>query len=210
MGAQGLIRFLFLLILAGGAASAFVYPWAVQGFTGVELGEWQVYDTGTGFRPIDVQLDDTDAPVRVLVDMTSIGAPSASGSRTILTLTAAIAGRTVLAQTLTFVNAVARDDTPQTQEQIYREDVGLLDRIDDGTYRFTLGPGDAEGIQMKSVRLVLRGRAESYDPRAQPVGFTLMAIGAIGFILGFRGRSNPRNPNSPPPGPRWGRDGSNS
>ena len=44
------------------------------------------------------------------------------------------------------------------------------------------------------------------DGRAQPIGFSLMAIGFVGLVLSLkRGRSHQENPNSQPPAPRWGR-----
>ncbi|TIT20365.1 MAG: hypothetical protein E5W70_21685, partial [Mesorhizobium sp.] len=78
-----------------------------------------------------------------------------------------------------------------------------------GPYIFTVGPGDAEGIPMRAVDIVLRSAAGEVDRRARPVGFSLMAAGLVGLVLAFRfGGRRPENPNSQPPPPRWGR-GSN-
>ena len=52
-----------------------------------------------------------------------------------------------------------------------------------------------------SVDLVLGTVAASPDPRMQPAGFIMMAVGVVGFLLTFRRRRE--NPNSKPP--KWGR-----
>lgn len=204
------MRFLFLLMLLIGAAVGIGYPFVIQNFSGHEIGSWRVYDRGSGFHPVQTTLGEADAPVRVLVDMTSVGTPTLSGERTVLTITAATAGRTVLARTLSFAGATPRADSPQSGEQVYRDDAGVISELDGGAYTFTVGPGDAEGIEMKAVDLILRVGAGSYDERAQPIGFTLMAIGFIGFVMALRrgGGGRPQNPNSQPPARRWGRAGS--
>ncbi len=126
-----------------------------------------------------------------------------------LTLTAAIGGRTVLAETIGFVNVTPRSDSPQSGDQIYRDEAGVMTKLDSGDYLFTVGPGDADGIEMRSVDLILRRGAAEPDPRAMPVGYVLMAVGAVGFVIALtRGGKRPGNPNSKPPVPRWGRKGS--
>ena len=126
-----------------------------------------------------------------------------------LTLTAAIGGRTVLAETIGFVNVTPRSDSPQSGDQIYRDEAGVMTKLDSGDYLFTVGPGDADGIEMRSVDLILRRGAAEPDPRAMPVGYVLMAVGAVGFVIALtRGGKRPGNPNSRPPVPRWGRKGS--
>ncbi|MGO4839035.1 hypothetical protein AB4144_42995, partial [Rhizobiaceae sp. 2RAB30] len=192
-----------LLMLLVGAALGIGYPFVIQNFSGKEIGSWRVYDRGSGFHPIETKLSAADAPIRVLVDMTSIGAPRLSNERTVLTITAATVGRTVLAETMNFVDSAPRPDSPQSGERVYRDDGGVLSDVDDGSYVFTVGPGDAEGIEMKSVDLILRAGAASYDERAQPIGFTLMGLGFVGFVLTLRRSGHPPNPNSQPP--RWGR-----
>jgi hypothetical protein len=202
-----MMRLLFLLIFLIGAAIGIGYPYVILNFPAQEIGTWRVYDSVGGFRPVQATLAATDAPVQVLVDVMSSSMPQAAEGAAILTITAAAGGRTVLAETLGLAGATVRDDSPQTPQKIYRIDAGAIDEIEDGVHTFTLGPGDAEGIDMNSVDLILLAGAGAYDQRAQPLGFSLMAIGFIGFVLAMRRGRPERNPNSQPPKPRWGRGG---
>ena len=70
------MRFIFLLLLLAGAVLGVGYPWYVSNFSGAEIGTWRVYDSASGFRSVDVTLAAVDAPLRVLVDMTTLGAPT--------------------------------------------------------------------------------------------------------------------------------------
>lgn len=195
------MRILFLLVLIAGLGLGIGYPWAVQNMSGREIGRYSVYQRGGGFRTVDVQLAAADAPVRVLVDMTSIGNLTLSGSQTALTLTASTGGRTVLAETLTFAHQEPRNDSPQSGGITYRDEAGVIDPVAPGTYTFVVGPGDADDIEMRSVELVLRAGAAGLDPRAAPIGYVLMAVGFVGFVLGLRGGRG----SAEPPKPRWGR-----
>jgi hypothetical protein len=204
------MRFLFLLILLAGTGIGVVYPWAMTNFSGHEIGTWRVYEQGR-FKPVTVALAGRDAPVRVLVDLTAKAERIVSQQRTVLTLTAATGGRTVLASTLQFNHSDnPRQVSPQLPEKIFRDEAGLIPTVSPGPYIFTAGPGDAEGIEMRVVDIVLRSGAGEIDQRARPVGFSLMAAGLIGLLLALRfgGGGRPENPNSQPPPPRWGR-GSN-
>ncbi|ESZ06088.1 MULTISPECIES: hypothetical protein [unclassified Mesorhizobium] len=203
------MRFLFVLILLAGAAIGFVYPWAMSNFSGHEIGAWRVYDQGR-FRPVTVTLKAGDAPVRVLVDLTAKAERIVSQQRTVLTLTAATAGRTVLASTLQFNHADnPRQVSPQLPDKIFRDEAGVIETVSPGAYLFTAGLGDADDIPIRAVDLILRSGAGEIDQRARPVGYGLMAVGLIGFLLtlAFGGR-RPENPNSKPPPPRWGRGSS--
>lgn len=203
------MRLLFLLILLAGVGLGAVYPWAVRNFSGDEIGTWRVYEQGR-FKPQDVQLRASQAPVRVLVDLTTDTDRVLTSDRTVLTLTAAHEGRTDLAATLKFGgNATRRENSPQLTDRIYRDEAGVMPTISDGTYIFTIGQGDADAVRIKAVDLVLRSGTGAIDERLQPIGFSLIAIGFIGLVLAFRhgGGRRPENPNSQPPAPRWGRGG---
>ncbi|ESW83026.1 MULTISPECIES: hypothetical protein [unclassified Mesorhizobium] len=203
------MRSLFALILLIGTGIGVVYPWAMTNFSGREIGTWRVYDQGR-FKPVTVPLSARDGPLRVLVDLTARAERIVSQQRTVLTLTAATGGRTVLASTLQFNHSDnPRQVSPQLPDRIFRDEAGLIPTVTPGSYIFTVGPGDAEGIPMRAVDLVLRSGAGEVDRRARPVGFSLMAAGLVGLVLAFRfGGRRPENPNSQPPPPRWGR-GSN-
>lgn len=202
------MRFLFVLILLAGAAIGVAYPWAMSNFSGHEIGTWRVYEKGR-FRPVTVPLAASDAPVRVLVDLTARAERIVSQQRTVLTLTAAAGGRTALASTLQFNHSDnPRQPSPQSPDKIFRDEAGVIETVSPGAYLFTVGPGDAENIPMRAVDLVLRAGAGEIDNRARPVGFSLMAAGLIGLVLAMvfgRGGGRPENPNSQPPPPRWGR-----
>lgn len=199
------MRAIFLLILIAGLGAGFGYPWWVTNFSGRELGTWRVYDRGGSFTPVTVKLGADDAPVRVLVDMTAVAPPEFAPRRTVLTLTASSEGRTVLAQTLSFSETKPQERNPQLREKLYRDEAGVISDIDGGDYTFILGRGDVEGVQMRSVDLILRAGAGGVDPRIPPVGYGLAVIGFIGLVLSLRRKRAERNPNSQPPPPRWGR-----
>ncbi|WP_421913701.1 hypothetical protein [Mesorhizobium sp.] len=200
------MRFLFALILLAGIGIGAIYPWAMSNFSGREIGVWRVYELGR-FRPATVSLSSRDEPVRVLVDLTAKAERIVSPQHTVLTLTAATNGRTVLASTLQFNHSDPREASPQLPDKIFRDEAGLITNVSPGSYVFTVGPGDAEDIPIRAVDLILRSGVGEVDRRAQPVGFSLMAVGAIGLMLGLRrrGGGSPENPNSQPPPPRWGR-----
>ncbi|MET3590976.1 MULTISPECIES: hypothetical protein [Mesorhizobium] len=205
------MRFLSVLILIAGAAIGVFYPWAMSNFSGHAIGTYRVYEGGR-FRPVTVRLVASDAPVRVLVDLTARAERVASQQRTVLTLTAASGGRTALASTLSFSHTDnPRQVSPQLPDKIFRDEAGVIETVAPGPYVFTIGPGDADGIDMRAVDLILRAGTGSIDERAQPAGYALMGIGLVGLVLWLvfgRGGKPPQNPNAQPPPPRWGRGGS--
>ena len=199
-------RLFFLLLFLGGVALV-ALPWLSATVGDREVGIWPVYNNVTGPLRAQAPLTPEDAPVAVMVDMTTVGPASFSDDRVALTITATDADKTVLAETLTFVGAPGRDVNPQTAERIYRARAGVIQTVGAGPYTFNVEPGDSEAVTIKSVALVLRHEGAGNDPRLQPVGFLLMAVGFIGLALSFRRGGNPQNPNSQPPPPRWGRSG---
>ncbi|MDX8495024.1 hypothetical protein RFN29_26040 [Mesorhizobium sp. VK22B] len=205
------MRFLSVLILIAGAAIGVFYPWAMSNFSGHAIGTYRVYEGGR-FRPATVRLAASDAPVRVLVDLTARAERVASQQRTVLTLTAASGGRTALASTLSFNHTDnPRQVSPQLPDKIFRDEAGVIETITSGPYVFTIGPGDADGIDMRVVDLILRAGTGSIDERARPAGYALMGVGLVGLVLSLvfgRGGKPPQNPNLQPPPPRWGRGGS--
>lgn len=197
------MRIIFLLMFVAGLAVGIGYPFAVQNVSGYEIGRYPAYDRQGGFKVVEENLAPADAPVRVLVDMSSLGSLTLDGATTLLTLTATVEGRTVMASTLTFAHQQPRSDNPQTGGMIYRDEAGLIDPVESGRYRFVLGPGDAESIEMRSAEIVLRAGAFDLDPRAVPIGYAMMALGFVGFFVSLQRRN--KTPPPPPPPPKWGR-----
>ncbi len=205
------MRKFFLLLILAGIALGFIYPWAVRNFSGEELGTWHAYPDGR-FKPLTISLKAGTGPVRVFVDLTTNADRINAFDRTVLTLTAAVGTRTVLAERLSFSgNPTPREQSPQLTDKIFRDEAGIIEVGEAGTYVFTVGPGDVDNIQIKAVDLVLRSGAAVPDARARQAGFGLIAFGVVGLLLAIRfGRS--RRPDGPetPPMPRWGRGGSAS
>lgn len=203
-----MMRVIFLLIFLAGAGIAFGYPLVLKSGAR-DIGNWNVEADASGFTPVEATLKASDAPFTTVLDVTAIVPAAFDKSQTVLTITAATGGRTVLAQPLSLEGAEVREDSPQTPQQIYRIEAGTIPTAADGAYTFTVGPGDAEGVEVWSVALILQSGNGAVDPRAQPLGFSLMAIGFIVFVLSFRrgSRSGDIPPTAPPPAPpRWGRD----
>jgi hypothetical protein len=175
------------------------------------LGSWPVFTRDGGFIPVEARLKPEDAPVEVFVDLATAVSPDFGKDQAVLTLTAAAGGRTALAVPLSFAGAVSRDDAPQTPELIYRARAGEIATIDAETpLVFTVDRGDVDEIEISGVDLVLEHARPGPDNRVAPIGYAVMAVGAVAFLLSLRKRPEgpPPNPNSQPPPPRWGRAGS--
>ncbi|MEQ1939237.1 hypothetical protein ABMA46_13360 [Mesorhizobium sp. CN5-321] len=200
------MRFIFGLILVAGLVMI-GYPRLAPGGGREPVGTWRVFQQSTGFTPVETQLTPDNSPLDVSVEMTTTGLQSLPKGAALLTVTAAANGQTVLAQALDFANATSRDTNPQTQEKAFHADVGVIDAVKAGSYTFTVDRGDADGVPIRAVDLVLSRGTTAFDKRLQPIGFSLTAIGFIGLVLAFRHRfgAPPPNPNSQPPRPRWGR-----
>ncbi|PSM17100.1 MULTISPECIES: hypothetical protein [Nitratireductor] len=200
------MRFFFLIILVAGIALGIGYPWAVDNVSGYEIGRYKVYDRASGFEPAEVALAPSEAPVRVLVDLTAAGEFRPSDRLTVLTVTASTGGATVFAETVTFLGVPPRPDSPQVAGYVYRDEVGIIDPVNgDARYIFTVGPGDADGIVMARVELVLRAGAFDLDPRAVPAGYILMAVGFVGLVAAFRLRGRKKTAADNGKTRRWGR-----
>ena len=203
------MRFIAFLVFLAGAALTFGYPYVVSNLGGGEIASFRLQDSVGGFQPATAKLAAQDSLVEVLVDATAIRPAGARPGETALTLTASSAGRTVIATALDLADAAAQDDSPQTPQQTYRFVAGSFPVKADADYVFTAGPGDAPDVTLMSVDLTLRRTAGEFDQRALPLGISLLAVGFILLVIGFRraaaGGPGASNPNSQPPPRRWGR-----
>lgn len=209
------MRFFFFLMLLAGAGAAFGYPWYFTNLSGYEIGSYPAYRKETGFQPVTIPLITQQSPVRVFVDISPIAGYYPDQARTMLTLTASINGRTVLAEKLDYVATSAESRKLESVELVFRDSAGDLYLSENGKYKFVLGEGDVEGLQLGKADLILRAEAQEGDPRVQPAGFAALAIGLVGMIRSGRRRRRDDNetrvvpePPKEPEKPKWGRDAS--
>lgn len=200
-----MMRALYIVIFLAGVVLGLVYPWALQHYSQTSLGTWRAYDEAGGYRPVDATFASANAPIAILLDVAAVVTGDLKAGESVLTITAASEGRTLLAQTLDLLGAEIIDDSPQTLEKIYRIRAGTLTPADAGIHTFTVGPGDADNVKVLSVDLKLTGGPLPLEAYVQPAGFSLMAVGFILLVLSLRSRPGLDNPNSQPPPPRWGR-----
>lgn len=200
------MRFLCILLILSGAALGFGYPWYMYNMSGSEIGNFRVYQRGGNFKPVDVVLSESQAPVRVFVDMIPLQGYYPSQARTMLTLTASTEGRTVLASSLNYVSSTEESKNLQNSDKVFRDIAGDIMTVEPGQYRFVVGEGDVEGLSLKTVDLVLRSNAVAADLRAMPAGIALAALGIFGLIAA--GRRARRLAAEEAAKPKWGRDAS--
>lgn len=194
------MRILFLLIALAGVALGIVYPAVIDTMTGTEIGRFRVYER-SAFKSATAVLAEADAPVRAILEMTTQGVYVMPAAAAHLTLTASAGGRTVLAEPVVFVSQQPPKDVPAEQHLV--AGAGTIDPVTPGPHLFVTALGDVDSLPMKSVDLVLRRNAQSPDERAQPIGYVLIAVGVVGFILSLtRGGGRPPEP----PKPQWGRE----
>ena len=205
------MRGLFFLMMLAGFGAAFGYPWYFYNMSGYEIGSYPVYRRATGFAPVSVPLNSEQSPVRVFVDMIPLKGWYPDQARTALTLTASTGGKTVLASALSYVASESEIRNLQTAEKVFRDRAGDIQIPVSGEYKFVVGEGDIETLSLKQVDMVLRAGAQEGDPRVQPAGFALLALGFIGLIRS-RKRRDVRDPATvvpqpkEPEKPKWGRD----
>lgn len=202
-----MIRF-FLVLVIGGLAAAVGYPVLVQNFSGTELGSIPLYERGKGFLPATITLSPKDAPIRLIVRMTSIGQPVRTNARTVLGFKLTGPDGRTLDRTLEFVEAGAGTDRDASaDERQYQADAGLLEPSATGDWSVELVSAAREEIKMKSVSLDLRSNAGAIDPRVQPLGFVAATLGILGVFLGLRRRASRATPPPAPkpPARKWGR-----
>lgn len=196
------MRFVFLLLFLAGLAAGVGAPFLDGWLAAPLIGTWRAYAPTSGFRALTIPLRAQDAPVSVLVDLSAPAPFTPDASLSSVSLTVSHDNQTVLAKAVSFGNAAMRDDNPQTPERTFRVSAGTLETVVDGSYTFTVARGEAEIPQVTAFDLVLE-RSATLDRRIQPIGFAVMAVGFIGFMLTAFRRRMPAE--AAVPKPRWGR-----
>ena len=204
-GIVDVARLIFLLMFILGGVAGIGYPLMAAHVSGYEIGAWEAYSPADGFRPVAVNIAPSDAPLFPHVAITTNGPLPAGDRPAYLTLTVTADGKQERAETIDLDGINASIASPQASDAVYRLDLPVFPSVRSARYEFQFGEGAAGLDRLRAIRLTLDAGAFDVDPRAVPVGYILMAIGAIGLLLGFR-QKPPQNPNSQPPAPRWGRN----
>ncbi len=197
------MRIFFLIILIAGIGLGIGYPWIAKSYDDYEIGTYHVFDQAAGFTEVNATLSPAEAPVHVEMAMKALGAlPKPGGA--VLTLTVSDGQETVLAKALDFADVTPKLTNPQTGERSYSAEAGTFTPQNTTSYIFKVARGDAAAPQIESVDIVLHAGALDLEPRAIPIGYVLIAIGMIGFVVTYRRRpphdaSGGRSPR------RWGR-----
>jgi hypothetical protein len=191
-------RIVFVLLVGVGILLGIVYPRALDG-AGDEIGRWRIYEPATGKRTIETALN-IGGPVAIGAELRTDAALPDELALAAMTVTIRDADDDVVLREGLALSGPPALQSPQSQVRLYRAVAGTLDGAD-GTYRFEIEIADDVRPLLLSVDLVLATVAALPDPRMQPAGFVMMAVGVVGFLLTFRRRRE--NPNSKPP--KWGR-----
>ena len=197
-----LLRFLLLALVIAGIGLLFGYPRYLDGMSRQTFGTWRVYDVPGGFRPAAPLIAGETDPSEVLVDMTVDGSATFDGGP-VLEVSATSAGKPVLDRLLTFEGSEAHTPSPQAFERVYRASAGVIGPRLDNPVLIAVTPAGGD-LPIRQINVLLR-RLVTADPRIKPAAFTMIAVGFVGFVLAMR-PGRPRNPNSQPPPPRWGRN----
>ncbi len=198
-----IVRLAFLLLILAGGGLGIAWPWLQQTYSGYEIGTWRVFD-GTAFTRAEARPAPSESPIFLTVEMITSGPLRADRKGAVLTLTAEDGGRTVLAQALDFEGVQGRVVSPQSGELAYRTAAGRIQSVSDSGLVITVARGEEDRVRLVSVDVTVEASAIPVQPNAIPVGYVLLGIGFVGLLLTFRS-GHPKNPNSSPPPPKWGR-----
>lgn len=198
-----IIRSFFLILILAGGGLGIAYPWLNARYAGYEIGTWRVFEGGA-FTRAEARPAQSETPVFISVEMVTRGPLRADRQGAALTVTAQSGGRTVLAQALDFKGATPRILNPQSGDVAYRMSAGSIASVADDGLFIDVARGDDDSANIVTVDVTVEAGATPIQPNAIPIGYVLLGVGFVGFIASFR-RGAPKNPNSSPPPPKWGR-----
>ena len=197
-----MFRFIFLILAAIGIALAVAYPFVVQNFGGYELSRHDIYSKSRGFQPVEVQLTEEEAPVRVLVDFTTSTKVNAVMASAKLGMTVLRNGQKSVREELEFIHSTPGENSVHSGSFVYRATGGTIHPVGTETYAFAFAMLGEATLTPNGVELILMASAIEWDPRAQLVGYILLAFGLIGFVIATVGRGKKTEIHNPQ---KWGR-----
>ena len=196
------MRFFLLVLLGFGGLLSIIYPWAAETVRGYDLGNWRVVDRGAGFTEARLEAAPSETPIWISLEVYTDGPIDNPDGAILLTMTTTVDGRTIRAETFTFEGMEPRILSPQSPERLYRLQPLKIVEVEGDAYVFVLGPGE-DDFPLIAIDLVAEAGAIDLDPAVPVVGYAIMAISGVLFLLTLRRRR--KNPNEMPPPPRWGR-----
>lgn len=198
------MRFAFLIIAIVGIALAVIYPFVVQNFGGYELSRHQIYSVSDGFSPVEVELSENDAPIVLLVDFTTTANVDPVTASAGLSMSVLRNGERRADQVLEFIHNTPGENSVEAGSFVYRASGGAIHPVGAETYALSFAMRDGATLEPARIDLILMASSILWDPRIQLIGYVLMAVGVIGFVLVMVRRGG--TPKQPKP-PQWGRAG---
>ena len=178
------MRILGILLVSAGLFSIVLTGFSERGSTPpVEIGRFNAYTQYTGFKTVTVDLSAADAPLRVVLESAIPLETRHTDGETTLTLVVNSANRTIA----TAVPLISPETASVTETGSVVVEVLEIPRLENGPYTLVLGKGDRDELGIVSAHLVLEHLGRQND-RFAPLGFTLVAVGALMFLLGLRRR----------------------
>ncbi len=201
---SAILRFLSVIAMVVGVGAIYAYPWAVKNLSGREIGIYRIYDDGK-FPAAAAILADTDAPVRVMVDVVAVEPMAQRSAPLVISVVASTRGEVVFSETLKLRDVAISERNPETIDPMHRNIAGLIRTVEPGIYSFEIGQPGISGVGVRSVDVVLRGGVMEVDQRAHLPGFFLVAAGLAGVAVSMA-RGHDRTTRTKPPAKRWGRN----
>jgi|GEM_PF-2423547 hypothetical protein len=203
------MRLIMLLVMIAGGLLAFGYPAWVDVFSGEEIGAFSLATRDATATGPTVYLDPTDAPVVVAVSVTLSDfapRPAAGEPEVLYSYSIRRAGARVADGVARFLYAYSSRDQAERPAQPRQEKTVLrIDPVEKGDYDFALARVDTGAMPVREARLVLRRNAAITDERIAPVGYLLLVVGTVGFVLSGRRRKPVPVEPRPPRLHKWGR-----
>jgi hypothetical protein len=198
------VRIIGFLVFVAGLLLSFGSSYLFNAATSREIARFTVYQGGA-FQPADIDLGPSQAPLGIRVELAEGGqgqyVPDLGAAA--FTIIATHEGRT------TFTNAVSfseddRTSAPATGLTTYAKNIGQIAELSNGKYKFIVGEGDADGIALQTIELVLLANDFTEMPDVSTLGTILIWLGAALFFIGLR-RRNRVAVDAPPEPSKWGR-----
>ncbi len=201
------MRKFFLLLLISGSLLRIGYPWYVNNFTGETLAELEFFQRGTGWKPVQIELEKDLFPVGLKVRL-MVDAPSERLSVTgRFALKVRSPGAISYREILEFQLAPVGDDALEGTMQELWQDATALQFVANEPYVIELESLGKNPLSVKSAELRMIANIGAYDGQILILGAAIMGIGGIGFvIISLRNRRRKSGKNDGIENSKWGRD----